>query len=175
MISKKEDSLKRFGPNWLVLDAALCPEPLWFAKGAGAECHSLFDYRDQALVDNGPWLINLEGQDELIKLLLAKDSHGHSALWCKSELALKPLKQALGKRLYAIKPDGEPTRFRFYDPRVLHHYLFQETQHKRDAFLEPLGAILYASLNPFRFNSHWLTWQRGRDGYGCQSLTIMED
>ncbi|MCE9773866.1 DUF4123 domain-containing protein [Shewanella algae] len=175
MTMVKENSLNAFGANYLVLDAALCPEPLWFAKGAGAECHSLFDYRDQALVDNGPWLLHLAGQDELIKLMLEKDTHGHSALWCKSELALQSLKEALGQRLYAVKPDGETTRFRFYDPRVLHHYLTEETQARRDAFLEPLGSVLYASLNPFRFNSHWLNWQREPDGYGCQAISIKED
>lgn len=171
----KQQHLKGFQPNGLVLDAALCPEPLWFAKGAGIACHSLFNDSDQALEDNGPWLISLEGQDELIKLTLEKDTHGHSALWCKSELALLPLKKALERRLYAVKPDGETTRFRFYDPRVLHHYLSEETQARRDAFLEPLGVVRYASLNPFRFNSHWLSWQRRSDGYGCQAISIMED
>jgi hypothetical protein len=175
MIEAKANSLKAFGANWLILDAALCPEPLWFAKGAGCECHSLFDYRDQPLVDNGPWLIPLEGQDELVKLVLTKDSYGHGALWCNSALLLHPLKKALEQRLYAIKPGGETTRFRFYDPRVLHHYLTAETPAQRDAFLAPLGAILYASLNPFRFNSHWLHWQPGPNGYVCQVPSIKED
>lgn len=171
----KEQSLKVFQPTWLILDAALCPEPLWFARGAGVECHNLFDYRDLELVDNGPWLIKLEGQEALIKLILEKDLAGHSALWCNSALLLHPLKQALEQRLYAIKPDGETTRFRFYDPRVLHHYLTTETPAERDAFLAPLGAILYASLNPFRFNSHWLHWQPSPDGYVCQAHSIKED
>ena len=178
MISAKEKSLNTFKPNWLILDAALCPEPLWFAKGAGIDCHSLFDYRDQELVDNGPWLLALGGQNELSKLILEKDTYGHSALWFNTELSLQPLKAELAKRLYAIKPDEETTRFRFYDPRVLHHYLTYETQDRKDAFLMPFGSMQYASLNPFRFNSHWHYWHywhKGPAGYCHQPVSITED
>lgn len=171
----KVHSLKAFQPNWLILDAALCPEPLWFAKGAGVACHSLFDYRDLELVDNGPWLISCEGQEALIKLVLEKDVTGHSALWCNSELILSALKEALIQRLYAVKPDGETTRFRFYDPRVLHFYLNEETQDNRDRFLEPLGSIRYSPLNPFYFENHWFEWQKGAIGYSGKLLPIMEN
>ena len=42
----KIDYLMDQNLQWVVLDAALCPEPVWFAKGAELPAHSLFSQPD---------------------------------------------------------------------------------------------------------------------------------
>ncbi len=144
---------------WLLLDSALIPEPLWFAKGAGLNCLSLFSAQDKPLEDKGPWLIYIEEQSDFIELVLKQNETGHGSVWFSSPLEQEALVKALRMRLYVEKPDGQITRFRYYDPRVLHHYLHAESLPRLQEFMTPFHCLVYAELNPFRFESNWNIWQ----------------
>ncbi len=158
MTTSKRDSLIAHQQFFSIIDSALLPEPLWYAKGAGLPLKSLFLNKDKPLEDKGPWLINLQDAPDMMDLLLKQDVHGHGTLWCSSPLDIQSLSDQLTKRVYAKKPDGTITRFRFYDPRVLHHYLLSESDEKVGQFLQPFSRLTYASLNPFRFEHYWNEW-----------------
>ena len=51
--AKRRHALILQGVQWLILDAAACPEPLWFARGAGLDTLSLFRQQDEELADSG--------------------------------------------------------------------------------------------------------------------------
>ncbi len=152
-------TLMTLSPQWLIIDAAACAEPVWFAQGGGCNTWSLFSSKEHALADTGPWLIEVTNNEDLIALCLKKDVFGHACLWFNSTLPVKRIVQLLQQRLYATTPDGEQTRFRFYDPRVLHFYLHDMQVERRLDFLAPFSALFYAELNPYQFASHWLGWR----------------
>ena len=165
MSDARLNSLLEYNPDWLIIDAAGCPEPFWYAKGLTRPLGCLFDYRDEELVEKGPWIIDAREQVELWQQVIEQDQFGYASLWMKSTLGLDELKQQLSYRLYSVLPSGETTRFRFYDPRVLHHYLNAETPELRDEFLSPVYSILYADLNPFKFHKRWQMWHSEEHGY----------
>ncbi|MBQ0831770.1 DUF4123 domain-containing protein [Marinobacter sp.] len=154
------------GIQWLILDAASCAEPLWYARGAGAPLQSLFRQQDEDLVDSGPWLIRVDGHPDVMDTCLQKDPLGHASLWCASALDQKELVSQLRARVYAELPRGETTRFRWYDPRVLFPYLEDSTQPRRDDFVAPFERLVHADLNPFNHRHQYQSWQRPEAGAG---------
>lgn len=169
------NALIELAPKWLILDGAGCPEVLWFARGAGLACRTLFNHNDAPLAEQGPWLIELAQNADVMALTLAKDPYGHSALWCGHIGGATKLQHALTHRLYAQKPDGSITRFRFYDTRVLHHYLMDEEPELVQQFLAPFTALWYAPLSPFQLNRAWHGWIPQDDGRVCHQLIPIEE
>ena len=172
----KIDYLMDQNLQWVVLDAALCPEPVWFAKGAELPAHSLFSQPDASLADNGPWLVDMTDNRALIELCLKKDPLGHGTLWLGSDMPTDTLIQLLRARLYAGLPSGDITRFRWYDPRVLYPYLTDSASERRHAFMTPITRLIHADLNPFYSADHWNVWQQD-DNSGdvlCQSVPCKE-
>ncbi len=161
--------------NWLILDAASCPEAYWFTKGSGAPIISLFEEQDQALQDYGAWLINIIDYPDIIRLTLAKDINGSAALWCKSALDVEILAQQLRFRLYASLPDGRTVRFRWYDTRVLDSWLASQTVDRRIKFLQPFYEIAYTPPNPFYANQYLTCWYQLTDGsYSCKVINLKD-
>lgn len=172
---QKESAIISSQVNWLILDAAACPEPLWFAKGTGTQLISLFNSQDVALQDYGAWLINVIDYPDIVRLTLNKDTAGCAALWCSSLLDAEELAQQLRFRLYATLPDGITTRFRWYDPRVLDSWLASLSLDRRIAFLEPINEILYTPPNPFYSSSYLTCWHPLIDGsYSCRMVNLAE-
>src|SRR5690606_41871452 len=69
----RRHALIRQGVQWLILDAAACPEPLWFARGAGLNSLSLFRQQDEDLADSGPWLIAIDKESGVIDVCLRSE------------------------------------------------------------------------------------------------------
>ena len=157
-VARRVASLSELAPLWLIIDAAACPEPMWFAQGIGAKAQTLFKERDSQLIDAAPWLINVADNLDLITQCIKHDPLGHACLWfnARDEATLH---YQLQQRLYATTHDGTETRFRFYDPRVLHLYLNDITPERKLALLAPFTSLFYADINPFYTDRHWLSWQ----------------
>lgn len=171
-VKQRQHTLLGSGIRWLILDAAACAEPLWYARGAGITTRSLFRASDEELMDNGPWLIALDNQPDLFRICLEKDPLGHACLWADSDLEPGALAKALQSRVYAQMPEGETTRFRWYDPRVLHPYLEDCEPQRRDQFLAPFSQLLYADLNPYFHEQQCLGWRQPDDQPGYTLHTI---
>lgn len=174
---QRQATLLQQGVQWLILDAAACPEPLWYARGAGVVIHSLFRQQDDELADSGPWLIRVAGEPGVMDVCLQKDPLGHGSLWIASSLGQKELVDELRARVYVRLPDGEITRFRWYDPRVLCPYLEDLSFQRRDAFMAPFELLIHAELNPYHHPYRYRLWQRGEAGeqVTCRYLTFMEE
>ncbi|MBN7770377.1 DUF4123 domain-containing protein [Marinobacter daepoensis] len=175
--AKRQHALINQSVQWLILDAAACPEPLWFARGAGLDTLSLFRQQDEELADSGPWLIAVEGEPGAIDVCLQKDPLGHASLWIASSLGQKPLADVLRSRVYARLPGGETTRFRWYDPRVLSPYVEDLPPLRRDEFLAPFDLLIHADLNPYQHPYQYQFWQRNEagDSFVRRHLSFMEE
>jgi|SRR5690554_1452670 len=175
--ARRQHALVHKGVQWLILDAAACPEPLWFARGAGLNSLSLFRQQDEDLADSGPWLIAIDKESGVIDVCLRKDPLGHGSLWITSSLNQKALADELRGRLYARLPSGETTRFRWYDPRVLSPYLEDSPPLRRDEFLAPFDALIHADLNPYQHPYQYQLWQRNEAGesFVRRHLSFMEE
>jgi len=161
------------GVQWLILDAASCAEPLWYARGAGAPLQSLFRQQDEELADSGPWLIRVDGHPDLVDNCLQKDPLGHASLWCASSLCQKALVNQLRSRVYAELPGGETARFRWYDPRVLFPYLEDCTQQRRDDFMAPFRLLVHTDLNPYNHPHQCQLWQQADTGGGFTNRPLL--
>lgn len=161
------------GVQWLILDAASCAEPLWYARGAGAPLQSLFKQQDEDLADSGPWLIRVDGHPDVVDTCLQKDPLGHASLWCASSLGQKALVNQLRARVYAELPGGETTRFRWYDPRVLFPYLEDCTQQRRDDFMAPFELLVHTDLNPYNHPHQCQLWQQADTGGGLTNRPLL--
>ncbi|MGO1692166.1 MAG: DUF4123 domain-containing protein [Marinobacter sp.] len=161
------------GVQWLILDAASCAEPLWYARGAGAPLQSLFKQQDEELADSGPWLIRVDGYPDVVDTCLQKDPLGHASLWCASSLGQKALVNQLRARVYAELPSGETTRFRWYDPRVLFPYLEDCTQQRRDDFMAPFELLVHTDLNPYNHPHQCQLWQQADTGGGLTNRPLL--
>ena len=170
---QRREALLDTGIQWLILDAASCPEPMWYARGAGAPIQSLFRQQDDELAESGPWLIGIDGSPDLIDVCLKKDPLGHAGLWCTSLLDQKELVNQLRFRVYAKLPGGETTRFRWYDPRVLFPYLEDCTQQRRDDFMAPFELLVHADLNPYNHPLQYQLWQRPGEGAGFTNRPLL--
>ena len=175
--AKRRHALILQGVQWFILDAAACPEPLWFARGAGLDTLSLFRQQDEELADSGPWLIAVDGEPGAIDVCLQKDPLGHASLWIASSLGQKQLADALRARVYARLPGGETTRFRWHDPRVLSPYLEDLPPLRRDEFLAPFDVLIHADLNPYQHPYQYQFWQRDKvgDSFVRGHLSFMEE
>lgn len=161
------------GVQWLILDAASCAEPLWYARGAGAPLQSLFKQQDEDLADSGPWLIRVDGYPDVVDTCLQKDPLGHASLWCASSLDEKALVNQLRSRVYAELPGGETTRFRWYDPRVLFPYLEDCTQQRRDDFMAPFKLLVHTDLNPYNHPHQCQLWRQADTGGGFTNRPLL--
>lgn len=161
------------GIQWLILDAASCAEPLWYARGAGAPLQSLFKQQDEELVDSGPWLIRVDGYPDVVDTCLQKDPLGRASLWCASSLDQKALVNQLRARVYAELPGGEITRFRWYDPRVLFPYLEDCTPQRRDDFMAPFELLVHTDLNPYNHPHQCQLWQQADTGEGFTNRPLL--
>lgn len=165
-------ALLNAGVQWLILDAASCTEPLWYARGAGASLQSLFKPQDEELADSGPWLIRVDSRPDLLDTCLKKDLLGHASLWCTSSLGQQELAKQLRDRVYAKLPNGEITRFRWYDPRVLFPYLEDCTQQRRNDFLAPFEQVIHADLNPYNHPHQCQLWRQAGTGAGFTNCPL---
>lgn len=174
---QRRNTLLEAGIHWLILDAASCAEPLWYARGAGAPLATLFRQQDEELADSGPWLIRVEGFPEIMETCLKADPHGHASLWCTSAFDQKTLVNQLRARVYARLPSGDTTRFRWYDPRVLFPYLNDCTQQRRDEFLIPFNMLLHADLNPYNHPYQYQLWEHAgpEAGFINRPLSFTEE
>ncbi|WP_187298789.1 DUF4123 domain-containing protein [Marinobacter sp. F3R11] len=170
---QRRTTLLGAGAQWLVLDAASCAEPLWYARGMGAPLQSLFRQQDEDLADSGPWLIRADSYPDLVDTCLKKDPLGHASLWCASPLDQKTLVNQLRGRVYAALPSGETTRFRWYDPRVLFPYLEDCTQQRRNDFLAPFDLLVHADLNPYNHPHQLQIWQQSGKGAGFTNSPLV--
>ena len=170
---QRQVTLLGVGIQWLILDAASCAEPLWYARGAGAPLQSLFRQQDEELADSGPWLIRVDGHPDLVDNCLQKDPLGHASLWCASSLGQKALVNQLRSRVYAELPGGETTRFRWYDPRVLFPYLEDCTQQRRDDFMAPFKLLVHTDLNPYNHPHQCQLWRQADTGGGFTNRPLL--
>ncbi|AGH81615.1 hypothetical protein PCNPT3_08385 [Psychromonas sp. CNPT3] len=168
-------SLQALQPQWLLIDGASCPEPLAYAKGISMEHDSVFNVSDQHLADNGPWLIAVNNNVDLMRHCLTADPQGYGCLWFDSTLTKSALIGQWQQRIYAELPDGTETRFRSYDPRVCHFYLNGSTLERQAEFLAPFERFFYADLNPYFVALRWPCWQaKTPEQYQQQFLDIAE-
>jgi hypothetical protein len=105
-------------------------------------CHeSLYegDWKSQ-VANAGPYLVDLTGKRNILPHLLFGGWGQRWAIYVAANVEFAPLRLHLRRYLTALRPDGQPVYFRFYDPGVLSAFLPACTPPELAAFFGPIDA-----------------------------------
>jgi hypothetical protein len=129
--------------HYALVDAAQVPEMRTAQFLASTIDHiSLFSLtKEHGIAKYGPLLIPLPdgANSAAFKGVVRAMRHGWTVSWLSSNLSLEQLAAHLAGHLNGSLPDGSDVLVRFYDPRLLPHFLTHLDDTTRSALLEPIA------------------------------------
>jgi hypothetical protein len=95
-----------------------------------------------------PYLVQLERDDRFTRFLIATGWGRSWATFLHTETGIKPLRRHLREFLRVRDESGRRLIFRYYDPRVLRHYLPTCWPAELTAFFGPISAFITEGESP---------------------------
>ncbi|KVD72784.1 hypothetical protein WI89_13740 [Burkholderia ubonensis] len=93
---------------------------------------------DASLADAGPWFFDYELADSTTRNVLTSLAQGEYGVnWIISAYQPRLLAGELRERLDAILPDGRTAMLRYYDARVMRHFVSALSSAERTMFFSP--------------------------------------
>ncbi len=136
-------------PLWVIVDNALDASIQGMADALEVANYSLFRHDEQSLAGRGPWLLAAWTKPRLIQYLLSRPDYGINALWLVADVEdPEDLIRHLQGLLYIKEEGANASRFRFYDPRVFHHWLNNLAAIRLEDFFGPVQLWISPDPNP---------------------------
>src|SRR5690554_4259173 len=109
--AKRQHALVCRGVQWLILDAAACPEPLWFARGAGLDTLSLFRQQDEELATAAPGSLQLTENPGQSMCVCGKIRWATPAFGFRAPLAINIWRMPCGRGCMPACPEEKQRGF----------------------------------------------------------------
>ncbi len=133
--------LRREPRLYAVLDAARDGAVLDLLRRAADQRASLYEGASPEIERVGPFLVALPPESQLLEML-AIEAWGKSwGIFLRSETPFAEVRRHLRRFLTVALEDGKEYYFRFYDPRVLRHFLPSCTPEELAQFFGPIESI----------------------------------
>ncbi|MEW6730072.1 MAG: DUF4123 domain-containing protein [Acidobacteriota bacterium] len=100
------------------------------------------------MAEVAPYLIQLEAGTEFIDWLLMNGWGEHWGIYALTHADIYEMRQHLYQFLIVYDHNGKPLRFRYYDPRVLRHFLPTCRVDELAAFFGPISNFLLEAEDP---------------------------
>jgi pSer/pThr/pTyr-binding forkhead associated (FHA) protein len=130
-------------PLYAILDAGVEGRAPALLAASGEQYQSLYESQDgEELANVAPFLVRLPPQSPLLPFLITEAWGKSWVTWLSCPQELTALQRHLRRFIMLRTEDGKKFRFRFYDPRILQHFLPPCTPEEAQEFFGPVRSFL---------------------------------